>query len=131
MDKSNLLQAFNSHFVEFIDDIQSVFPNDADVMLAKTALSAIRKVNPKLIIKIWCEYIANKYETQIENGDLSFFIDKDYKDDLIYLSSSTSDTIISKINVLREPIRNMGEENQAKSMKYIINLSKLSKLYNQ
>jgi hypothetical protein len=131
MDKSNILKAFNSHFVEFIDDIQSVFPNDPDVMLAKTALIAIRKINPKLIINNWYEYIANKYELQIENEDLSFFIDKDYKDDLVYLASSTSDIIISKINILREPIRNMGEENRAKSMKYIINLSKLSKLYNK
>lgn len=129
MDKSNLLQAFNTHFFEFVEDIQSVFPKDADVMLAKTALATIRKVNPKLIIKIWYEYIATKYENQIEQGDLSFFIDKDYQDDLVYLSSSTSDTIISKINVLRDPIRNMGKENQEKSMKYIVNLSKLSKVY--
>lgn len=130
MDKLSLLQAFNTHFFEFIEDIQSVFPNDPDVALAKTALSAIRKMNPKLIIKIWYDYIAVKYDNQIENGDFSFFIDKDYKEDLVYLSSSTSDTIISKINVLREPIRNMGKENQEKSMKYIVNLSKISNLYN-
>jgi len=130
MDKSSLLQAFNTHFFEFVDDIQSVFPKDPDVMLAKTALATIKKVNPKLIIKIWYEYIALKYEKEIERGDLSFFINKDYQDDLAYLSSSTSDTIITKINVLREPIRNMGKENQEKSMKYIVNLSKISKIYN-
>ena len=130
MDKSALLQAFNNHFFEFVDDIYNVFPNDPDIMLAKTALLAIRKINPRLIIKIWYEYIGKKYENQIEGGDLSFFIDKDYKDDLVYLSNSTSDTIISKINILREPIKNMGKENQEKSMKYIINLSKLSKIYN-
>ena len=130
MDKSSLLQAFNTHFFEFVDDIQSVFPKDPDVMLAKTALATIKKVNPKLIIKIWYEYIALKYEKEIERGDLSFFINKDYQDDLAYLSSSTSDTIITKINVLRESIRNMGKENQEKSMKYIVNLSKISKIYN-
>ena len=129
MDKSTLLQAFNNHFFEFVEDIQNVFPNDADIILAKNALLAVRKVNPKLIVKIWYEYIAIKYEDQIEKGDISFFIDKDYSDDLMSFGNS-SDTIVSKINVLREPIMNMGKENQEKSMKYIINLSKLSKLYN-
>ena len=129
MDKSTLLQAFNNHFFEFVEDIQNVFPNDADIVLAKNALLAVRKVNPKLIVKIWYEYIAIKYEDQIEKGDISFFIDKDYSDDLMSFGNS-SDTIVSKINVLREPIMNMGKENQEKSMKYIINLSKLSKLYN-
>jgi hypothetical protein len=30
--------------------------------------------------------------------------------------------------MLRDPIRNMGEENQAKAMKYIQNLSKIAEL---
>jgi hypothetical protein len=130
MNKSEILQAFNNHFFEFVEDIQNVFPNDADIMVTKIALTAVRKVNPKMIIKMWYEYIANKYNDKIENEDLSFFIDKDYSHDLNGLDSSSANNIMSKINVLREPIRNMGEENQQKSMKYIKNLSKLSKIYN-
>jgi hypothetical protein len=130
MNKLEILQAFNNHFFEFVEDIQNVFPNDADIMVTKLALSAVRKLNPKMIIKIWYEYIANKYNDQIEIEELSFFIDKDYSHDLTDLGSSSANNIMSKIDVLREPIRNMGEENQQKSMKYIKNLSKLSKIYN-
>lgn len=129
MDKSTILQAFNNHFFEFVDDVQSVFPEDTDIMAAKTALVTMRKMNPRLIAKIWYEYVVSKYDEQIQNGDISFFLNKDYSEDLTDMGSS-SNTIISKINILREPIKNMGQENQDKSMKYIKNLNKLAKLYN-
>jgi hypothetical protein len=123
---SNLLTAFNDHFMEFINDVQGVFPEDVDILAAKNALIAIRKANPKMIVKIWKMYIGDKYKTQIECGDISFFIEKDYSTDIS--SAQNSDKIMESINRLREPIKNMGPENQAKVMKYIQNLTKLSKL---
>ena len=42
-----------------------------------------------------------------------------------------SNMIIEKIDCIREPVKNMNSEDQAKVMKYIQNLSKLCKLYNQ
>ena len=128
MDKSNILKTFNDHFVDFLNDIQSVFPDDSDIQASKTTLLTIKKMNPRLIIKIWNENIVKKYKNQILNGDLSFFIDKDYSDDLNEMDDASS--IANKINKLREPIKNMGKENQDKCMKYIQNLTKLSELYN-
>lgn len=129
MDKSTILQAFNNHFFEFVDDVQSVFPEDTDIMAAKTALVAMRKMNPRLIPTIWYEYVVLKYDENIQKGDITFFLNKDYSEDLADMGSSAN-TIVSKINILREPIKNMGAENQEKSMKYIKNLNKLAKLYN-
>jgi hypothetical protein len=123
---SNILTAFNDHFLDFLNDIQSVFPEDPDILTAKNALVAIRKANPKMIVKIWRAFIAEKYREKIEIGDIGFFLDKDYANDVA--SSQNSDKIMESINRLREPIRNMGPENQAKVMKYIQNLTKLSEL---
>ena len=123
---SNILTAFNDHFIEFLNDVQSVFPEDADILTAKNALTAIRKANPKMIVKIWRAFIAEKYRDQILAGDIAFFIDKDYGTDVS--SAQNSDKIMDSINRLREPIRNMGPDNQAKVMKYIQNLTKLSEL---
>ena len=123
---SNLLTAFNDHFFLFINDIQSVFPNDVDILMSKNALSTIRKLNPKMILKIWKIYITSKYKSQIEANDISFFLNKDYSADIE--TSQNSDKIMESINRLREPIKNMGVENQAKVMKYIQNLTKLSEL---
>jgi hypothetical protein len=123
---SNILTAFNDHFLEFLNDVQSVFPEDADVLTAKNALTAIRKANPKMIVKIWRAFIAEKYRDPILAGDITFFIDKDYGSDVS--TAQNSDKIMESINRLREPIRNMGPDNQAKVMKYIQNLTKLSEL---
>jgi hypothetical protein len=123
---SNILTAFNDHFLDFINDVQSVFPEDVDILTAKNALIAIRKANPKMIVKIWKSFIADKYRPQIEAGDISFFLSKDYSNDVA--NSQNSDKIMESINRLREPIRNMGKENQEKVMRYIQNLTKLSAL---
>jgi hypothetical protein len=123
---SNILTAFNDHFLEFLNDVQSVFPEDADVLSAKNALTAIRKANPKMIVKIWRAFIAEKYRNEILAGDIAFFIDKDYGSDIS--TAQNSDKIMESINRLREPIRNMGPDNQTKVMKYIQNLTKLSEL---
>ena len=79
---SNILSAFNDHFVEFVSDIHSVFPEDTDVLAAKNALIAIRKANPKMIIKIWNVFIVGKYKSEIDSGNLDFFMNKDYSNDV-------------------------------------------------
>jgi hypothetical protein len=123
---SSILSVFNDHFLEFLNDIQSVFPTDPDILSAKNALTMIRKANPKMIVKIWKAFIADKYIEQIEAGDISFFINKDYTSDVS--TAAGSDKIMESIDRLREPVRNMGLDNQAKVMKYIQNLTKLANM---
>ena len=121
---SNILSAFNDHFMDFVSDIQSVFPNDVDILTAKNSLLAIRKANPKMIVKIWNSCIVNKYKNEIEAGNISFFINKDYSEDVS--EAQNSDKIMEIIDKFREPIRQMSTENQSKTMKYIQNLTKLA-----
>jgi hypothetical protein len=121
---TNLVTVFNDHFAEFVSDIQSIFPEDVDILTAKNALIAIRKANPKLIVKIWLKYVVMPYKAQIDSGDINFFISKDYSADLV--RNDNADKIMESINRLREPIKQMSLDNQAKTMKYIQNLSKLA-----
>ena len=124
---SNILTAFNDHFMDFLNDIQSVFPEDSDILTAKNGLIAIRKANPKMIVKIWKTFIADKYKTEIAAGDISFFIEKDYSNDLA--NTDYSAKITEAIDRLRTPIKNMNTSEQAKTMKYIQNLTKLALIY--
>jgi len=121
---TNLVSVFNDHFAEFVSDVQSVFPDDPDILSAKNALLAIRKANPKLLVKIWFNYVYTPYKGQIDNGDINFFLSKDYGSDLSI--NDNSEKIMESIDRLRNPVKNMNPENQAKTMKYIQNLSKLS-----
>ena len=123
---SNILTAFNDHFMDFVTDVQTVFPDDADVLATKNALSAIRKANPKMIVKIWNAFIVSKYKAEIEAGNIDFFINKDYSQDVS--SAANSDKIMESIDRLRIPVKNMGPDNQAKVMKYIQNLTKLAQM---
>jgi hypothetical protein len=123
---STILNAFNDHFMEFVNEIHKIFPNDPDILTSKTGFSIIRKTNPKMIVKIWKTFIVNKYKSEIEGGNIDFFINKDYSNDIS--SAQNSDKIMEAINRLREPIKHMSPDNQAKTMKYIQNLTKLSDL---
>jgi len=125
----SIVSGFNSHLVDFFEDIQTIFPDNVDILTGKNSILAFKKVNPALIIRIWATYIASVYAEQIEKDDLSFFIGKDYKEDLIY--TANAENIMAIINRIREPIGRMNPQDQVKTMKYIKNLSKLSMMYVQ
>ena len=126
---NNLLTIFNDHFIEFITDIHNVFPEDPDILTAKNALLAIRKANPKLLVRIWVKYVVTPYKDQIAAGDINFFVTKDYSSDLV--KTDNADKIMDSIDRLRNPVKLMSPENQAKTMKYIQNLSKLAAMIPQ
>lgn len=123
----SVLKAFNNHFIDFLEDVHRVFPEDRDIKKAKTALEMLRKANPRLIIQIWRAHIADKYASEIAGGDLEFFLSKDYSADVT--GADNAGEIMGAVDRLRGPIRNMGEDNQQKAMKYIQNLTKLSQMY--
>jgi hypothetical protein len=127
LTNSNILTIFNDHFIEFIEDVVSIFPNDHDLVTVKNFFLLIRKTNPKLIIKVFHKYVVLKYQTQINNQNIDFFIEKDYKEDLT--NNESSDKIIEAINRLRNPIRLMDEKNKLNTIKYLQNLCKLSSSY--
>ena len=124
---ATILTAFNDHFMEFVNDIHSVVPENTDILAAKNSFTLIRKANPKMIIKIWQSYVVNKYNDKIDAGNISFFVNKDYGDDLT--NADNSDKIVEAIDRLRSPIKLMSIADQAKTMKYIQNLKKLSNMY--
>lgn len=122
----SILTAFNDHFFEFMNDVQEIFPDNHDLLVSKNSLALVRKANPKMIVKIWNTYIVGKYNSEIEAGNLDFFINKDYSSDVA--NAANSEKIIEAIDRFRQPIKNMSEENKKKSIKYIQNLTKLAAL---
>lgn len=125
--KRFIRKTFNDEFMKFVNEVHTIFPEDRDIRKARDGLELLKKANPKVVIRIWKEYIVDRYASQIENGELDFFINKDYSTDV-----STADNagdIMKSINRLREPIRNMGSANQQTAMQYIQQLTKLCQLY--
>ena len=122
------LKSFNQKLFEFLDDIISIFPENMDIVVSRNYFETIKKANPTMLLKIWYQYIYVKYQDVIDAGNISFFLDKDYSDDLSMLPNAKD--ILKTIDTsLRDPIRNMDETNFAHCAKYIQILSKLSAGY--
>lgn len=126
-DKTTVLRAFNNTFFEFLNEIQSIFPENNDIKNVKVGLELMKKANPTSIIKAWYNNVYEPYKTELAKGDISFFCDKDYKNDLANLNNS--DEIMKAIQRIRDPLRELSEENKKTTFKYLGNLCKLSDVY--
>ena len=128
-DKSTLLKTFNIQFFSFLDDIIKVFPDKDELKIGKKSFETIKRANPTIIIKIWFSHVYSSYRESIDNGDVEYFIEKDYQEDLQSLANNGE--VLKIINTLRQPISEMDEVNKQHTVKYLQVLSKLSELYNK
>lgn len=129
MNKNQIIDTFNKHFMDFIIDIERVFPNDTDIMSMRKSLNKSLIFSPKIFIRMFNDYFVALYSDEIEAGDLNFFIQNDYRTKHGY--KETDDIwIMNKIDILREPVSIMTDEDKAKVIQYLKNLKKLSDLYN-
>jgi hypothetical protein len=124
MPIQNFTKIFNELFFKLINTVKDYFPNDPTINAAEKSLTAIRKMNPTLIYRVWVYYVDTPYKKEIQGSNIDFFVNKDYSEDL---KDYTYDfkTISDAIDRFREPIKNMDKENQAIIMGYIQSLSKL------
>lgn len=126
MDKSSILKGFNNHLSEFFDDIIRVFPDDLEIKKAYISLNNLKKINPKIIISVWKKNISDIYSDQIDNGNIEYFLNKNYSSDFEY---DDNIEILKKIEEMKNSIKFMSDDNKNKTIKYLQNLNKLCKLY--
>jgi hypothetical protein len=127
MSKTTYSKAFQTLLSEFLKDILHIFPEDKNIKIAKTSIETIQKANPAIVIRTWNKYITAKYGEVIEQGNLQYFMEKDYSEDLQKLQNSSD--IVKAIDMLRGPIRNMSDTNQKHTLEYLQKLCKLSAAY--
>ena len=121
---SSVLKAFNNHLLEFIEDVIRIFPNNLDIKTGKTFIEGVKRVNPKKIITYWRDNILMLYETEILDGDITFFVNKDYRNDI-----GTEAKTLKVLEDIRGLVKETTQDNKDKAMKYLQNLTKLCKLY--
>ena len=121
---SSVLKAFNEHLLEFIEDVIRIFPENLDIKTGKTFIEGVKKVNPKKIITYWRDNILALYKKEILEGDITFFVNKDYKNDI-----GTEAQSLKVLEDIRGLVKETTEDNKRKAMQYIQNLTKLCELY--
>jgi len=123
---TNLSKVFNEHLIDFLNDVISIFPQNTDLQTGRTFIIGIKKVNPKSLIKIWKMSVNDIYLDKINEGNMDFFITKDYSQDI---PSQTPNNVLNIIEDIKVLLRETTEENKEKSLKYVQNLCKICKLY--
>jgi hypothetical protein len=127
MNNSLVISTFLKQLDECIADISLAYSTDERFIKCKRYLDGMKKSNPGVLIKTWKKLITDKYETQINSGDIDYFLEKDFtKEASEFTTPSMIDTTIQD---LRQIIRDMSDENKKITFKYIQNLCKLSNLY--
>jgi len=128
--KSILLKTFYKQLFDFLDDIIGIMDDNTELMKSKIYFTTLKQANPTLIIKIWHQYILTPYRELIEAGNVDFFLEKDYTDDLKNIPNASSVLKIIDTSI-RNPIKEMNEMNKDKCVKYIQIISKISEVYSQ
>ena len=77
-NRAQIVAAFNTHFLEFIRSVEEVFPDNTDISTARKTVGKIMAIMPGTLIKIFRDKFVNVYKAQLDAGDISFFINKDY-----------------------------------------------------
>lgn len=132
VDKSTLLKAFNSQIEEFLDDIVILFPDNREIKTSRTAINMMKQANPKMLVSVWYRYIFVKYASEIEAENITYFLDKDYTEDVAKLekrSNGSGSSVIESINKLKGPLKELDSENTTKCLQYLKNLNNLSSMY--
>lgn len=127
MSKSDILSGFNNHLNELLEALIGIIPDNSDLKAAHISLTTLRKANPRIVIPIWKSYVLDKYEENIMAGNIQYFLEKDYAEDV--KDTGNAKTILEKINVVKNTIKDLDKDNLEKTILYLQNLTKLCKLY--
>ena len=108
----SLIKLFNNQFMEFLDDVNNVYPRDANIKAARFFIENIIKLNPSLLIKLWYRDVGQIYKEEVEQGDLSFFLHKNYNSDV--KDREEPETIIQTINIIKKLVSDLTNNNKKK-----------------
>tara|TARA_B100001057_G_C22759706_1_gene915253 strand:+ start:945 stop:1334 length:390 start_codon:yes stop_codon:yes gene_type:complete len=125
----SLLKVFNNHLLEFLNDVKGVVQNKTDIKSAIFFVNTTKSLNAKMFIQGWYIYIYQKYLQEINKGDFTFFLNKDYSNDVTSSEPDDSNKVLGIINTIRREMTNLNTEEQKKVMKYAQNLSKICGMY--
>ena len=113
MEKISLSKAFSNHFIDFLNEVTTLFPKNVKIRTFRTAVKQIKVINPSQLIKSWYKFVTVKYQTQIYSEDFQFFESEDYSDNLKNTKWDAND-IYSFIDEMKRSSNDMSLENKKK-----------------
>lgn len=129
MDKS-LFKDFNKIYFDFLDFLKKYSNGDKIFNDFYRKSYIIKKTNIKLIIKIWYDNISSLYNKEIEEGNIDFFLNKDYNLEINKIENyNNSYNINSYIDFFRKQYNILDDSIIQSFINYVQHLNKLSLNY--
>lgn len=109
-----LLEKFNRTFNEFVDDLITVFPNDAEFRMVQLAIKGIHFAAPDALHAGFRERVVIPFGDKILSKDEDFFLGADY-------SKHTTDVEDAEriINKVKQMYKQMNDNDRAIVWKYM------------
>jgi len=117
MSKKIFLDTFYKQFIDFLNELHQMYPNDNDFSSFSTKLTLLKTINPMLPIQFIKTEIIDKYQEQIFKKDESFFVNSKE------IEQSSEINIFFK---LKSYITDMTDENKETVWSYIHIIIKLT-----
>lgn len=68
------LNAFNTKLIEFFQDLSDTYPEEKEIKQALEAISGLKKINPKMIVDLFYQYVYVPIGDAIKREDEDYII---------------------------------------------------------
>jgi hypothetical protein len=120
-----IFEQFNKMYFDFLGFLKKYSNGDKLFQSFYNKNHVVKNMNIKLLIKTWYEHITSKYHKDIIDGNISFFLNKNYEQDV----KNNSDDMIKYINYFKKKFKQFETNIVDEFVGYIKNLTRLSYMY--
>ena len=117
----SILNAFTTQMVQFFEELGNTFPEEKDLKMATESIKGAKKINPRLILTLFVEYVYKPCSKAIYEKNINF-IRRQMQD---IVSTQFNDMLVF-LTVFDKHWETMGERNQDTIWQYLKVLCLLS-----
>ena len=121
MSAVTYMLTFFKQLVEFVGQLEEMFPDDPDFAVFQTFLGLVQRTNPQMILATIREHVVDKYEAQIASRDEAFI--------LTYDSKEYDGDVMNIVSKLRTYWKTLSEPSKNAMWQYLHVLTQLCKRY--
>jgi len=115
------MRTFFKQLVEFVGQLENMFPDDPDFAVFQTFLGVVQRTNPQMVLATIQEHVVTKYEAQIASRDEEFILN--------YNSSEYDSDVMNIVSKLRTYWKTLSEPSKNAMWQYLHVLTQLCKRY--
>ena len=131
MDSKTVFRSYNKLYFEMLEFLKNnISKSNTSFSIFYKKNHMLRRANIKLFIKKWYENISIPYHKEILDGNIDYFLNKDFSDDMKNAGSLKSELSMNdNIEYIKRIYQNIDKDLVETLVTYIQNLTKLSILY--